>query len=90
MSTRVGTKGQVVIQKHIRDQLGVEPGCLALQQIEGNRVVIQFVPAEHDESLRGRLAGARKRSVDPASWPDAVAGAWMLSVAEPETDDYDE
>lgn len=88
MSTRVGTKGQVVIHKHIRDELGVEPGFLAIQRVVGDQVVIRFVPAEHETSLRGRLSKARSRSVDTASWPRVVTDAWKLSVAEPEGDDY--
>lgn len=27
MANKVGTKGQIVIEKAIRDELGVEPGC---------------------------------------------------------------
>ncbi len=88
MVTRVGTKGQVVIEKAIRDQLGVEPGCLALQRVVGNRVIIHFVPVEHEGSLRGRLAAHGRGAVDPESWPDAVADAWRLSLAEPEDDEY--
>jgi bifunctional DNA-binding transcriptional regulator/antitoxin component of YhaV-PrlF toxin-antitoxin module len=90
MSTRVGTKGQVVIEKGIRDRLGVEPGCLAYQEVVGDRVVIRFVPAEHERSLRGTLAGERRRSVDPASWPAVVSDAWRLSVAEERVDEYGE
>ena len=88
MPTKVGPKGQVVIHKRIREQLGVEPGFLAMQRIVGDQVVIRFVPAEHDRSLRGRLAAGRRRSVDTDEWPQAVADAWQVSVAEPEGDEY--
>ena len=88
MPTKVGPKGQVVIHKRIREQLGVEPGFFAMQRIVGDQVVIRFVPMEHENSLRGRLAGKCKRSVDADTWPQAVSDAWQLSVAEPEGDDY--
>jgi AbrB family looped-hinge helix DNA binding protein len=32
MATKVGAKGQVVIEKAIRDSLGIEPGSLAIQR----------------------------------------------------------
>jgi hypothetical protein len=78
----------VVIHRHIREQLGVEPGFLAMQRVVGDQVVIRFVASEHERSLRGRLARGRKRSVDADAWPQAVADAWQLSVAEPEDDEY--
>jgi hypothetical protein len=33
MSTRGGTKGQVVTHKHIRDELGIEPEFSAIQRV---------------------------------------------------------
>jgi len=88
VATKVGPKGQIVIHRHIREQLGIEPGFLAMQRVVGDQVVIRFVASEHEKSLRGRLARGRKRSVDADAWPQAVADAWQLSVAEPEDDEY--
>ena len=56
MANRVGTKGQVVIEKEIRDELGVKPGWLAIQQVVDGHVEIHFFPPEHNESLFGFLA----------------------------------
>jgi bifunctional DNA-binding transcriptional regulator/antitoxin component of YhaV-PrlF toxin-antitoxin module len=53
---RVGTKGQVVIEKAIRDALGVKPGWLAIQQVVDGHLEIHFFPPEHSESLLGILA----------------------------------
>jgi len=58
MSRLVGTKGQVTISKEIRDALGVKPGWRAIQRIEGNQVVLQFLPPKHRESLAGILRHA--------------------------------
>lgn len=77
MSTRVGTKGQVVIEKPIRDELGVEPGWIACQRIVGgDRVEVRFYPAEHDRSLRGALAQEIERSIPPEGFDQARRDAW--------------
>lgn len=76
MPSRVGSKGQVVIDKRIRDELGVEPGSLAIQQRVGDHVEIAFLPPEHTRSLRGILKGARRRTIPPSSWEKAKSDAW--------------
>jgi AbrB family looped-hinge helix DNA binding protein len=53
MSTRVGTKGQVVIDREIREQLGIRPGMLAIQQVVDDHVEVRFVPGPHRRSLAG-------------------------------------
>ena len=60
MSTLVGTKGQVTIDKEIRDALGLEPGWRAVQRLEGERVVLEFLPPRHRRSLAGALKGKAK------------------------------
>jgi AbrB family looped-hinge helix DNA binding protein len=58
----VGTKGQVVIEKAIRDKLGIGPGWTAVQRLVDNKVEIRFVPPEHDRSAFGVLRQYVKRS----------------------------
>ncbi len=55
MATKVGPKGQVVIEKDLRDKLGVGPGWLALQRVVDGHVEITFLPPEHNRSLYGSL-----------------------------------
>ena len=69
MSSRVGERGQVTIEKQIREELGVYAGDEAVQRIENGRVVIEFVPAPHDRSLAGMLRGKVKRRPADESWP---------------------
>jgi len=38
---RVSSKGQVVIPKSIRDELGLAPGTVLWAKVEGNRVVLE-------------------------------------------------
>jgi len=77
MSTKVGTKGQVVIEKGLRERLGIEPGHFAVQRIIGDHVEIRFHPPEHDRSLRGALSGMTKRSVRPEEWREIKERAWL-------------
>lgn len=55
MDYKVGPKGQVVIDKEIRDQLGVQPGWTAVQQLIDDHVELYFLPPEHRRSLAGVL-----------------------------------
>jgi len=77
MSTLVGTKGQVTIEKEIRDALGVEPGWRAIQRLDGDRVVIEFRRPKHRRSLAGALAGKATRTFpSPEDLEASVDEAW--------------
>lgn len=78
---KVGTKGQVVIERRIREALGVQPGALAIQRLVGDHVEIQFLVSPHRESLRGLLKPFVQRW--PAD-PDDTEGAWVASWTEKE------
>ena len=77
----VGPKGQVVIEKAIRDRLGIEPGWIALQRVVKGRVELTFLPPEHRESLKGSLADHIAAPI-PADLRDARERAWRASAAE--------
>ena len=77
MATKVGTKGQVVIEKRLRDELGIEPGFVAVQRLVDDGVEIRFYPAEHSRSLRGALADAvTRRPADDEDWEAIRKQAW--------------
>lgn len=61
MASTVGERGQVTIEKAIREELGVYAGDVAVQRVEGRRVVIEFVPAPHRRSLAGALRDKVRR-----------------------------
>src|SRR5262245_25771101 len=84
MPSVVGEKGQIVIEKPIRDALGVRPGAVSVQTLVGDHVEVRFFPPEHDRSLRGVLAHAVKRSVPPAEWEEARREAWAAASREAE------
>ena len=83
MANVVGPKGQVVIEKEIRDQLGIKPGWLALQLLVDGHVEIHFVPPEHNRSLKGIL----RPYLDPGlvaglSWDEIRERAWQAAAEE--------
>ena len=57
MTQRVGPKGQVVIPKAIRDELGIRPGDEVLVTRDGRAV--RIVAPEPIENLRGAFKGSR-------------------------------
>jgi AbrB family looped-hinge helix DNA binding protein len=83
MPHKVGSKGQVVIEKSLRDRLGIEPGWIALQAVEGDHVTLRFVPPEHARSLKGVLAGHVVRPVAAGrEWDEARSAAWNEAAAQ--------
>jgi len=83
MARVVGARGQVVIAKEIRQQLGVEPGWMALQRLVGDHVEVYFVPPEHTKSLKGSLAAHLKVPIPPGEeWDGARQAAWTKAARE--------
>lgn len=80
MSSVVGQRGQVVIEKPLRDALGLQPGYIAVQRLVDDHVELHFYPPEHDKSLLGILANETERSVSPEEWDAAREEAWSKAV----------
>jgi AbrB family looped-hinge helix DNA binding protein len=57
MTSRVGPKGQVVIPKELRDELGIEPGDEVDFWLDGDHVAVRRSGPRR--ALRGRFAGER-------------------------------
>jgi AbrB family looped-hinge helix DNA binding protein len=53
----VGERFQLVIEREVRRELGIQPGDRAVETIENGRLVVTFLPALHRRSLQGALAG---------------------------------
>jgi bifunctional DNA-binding transcriptional regulator/antitoxin component of YhaV-PrlF toxin-antitoxin module len=73
--SRVGERGQITLEKAIREELGVYAGDLAIQRVENGRVVVEFVPAPHRRSLAGALRERVGRRPKDEDWATLKAGA---------------
>ena len=82
MPTVVGPKGQVVIEKNIRERLGIKPGAIAVQSVVGERVEIRFIPPAHAESLFGVLAPYVRGRMKDEDWGRTKRRAWETAVNE--------
>ena len=82
MATSVGERGQITIEKAIREELGVYAGALAVQRIEDGKLIVEFVPAPHQRSLAGILRDK------VTHWPADEDWATLRDAAE-ETPDPD-
>jgi AbrB family looped-hinge helix DNA binding protein len=82
LASRVGERGQVTIEKAIREELGVYAGDQAIQRVEDGRVVIEFVPAPHRRSLAGALGDKVTRTPPDEDW--AVLRAAAEATPDPD------
>ena len=68
MASRVGERGQITVEKAIREELAVYSGDQAVQWVEHGRLVVEFLPAPHGRSLEGLLEGKATRRPDDEAW----------------------
>ena len=79
----VGSKGQIVINKKIRDQLGIVPGCRVSQRLVDDHVELYFMRPEHERSLKGILRQYIDSSPESeADWSDVRASGWAGTAKE--------
>jgi AbrB family looped-hinge helix DNA binding protein len=76
VSSRVGDRGQITIEKAIREDLGIYAGDEAVQRVENGRIVIDVVPGRHRRSLAGSLRKKVGRRPDDESWEALRAASW--------------
>jgi AbrB family looped-hinge helix DNA binding protein len=76
MVSRVGERGQITIEKAIREELGIYAGDETVQRVEDGRIVIEVVPGRHRRSLAGSLRGRGARQPADETWESLRAAAW--------------
>jgi AbrB family looped-hinge helix DNA binding protein len=80
MANVVGERFQITIDKHVREQLGIQPGDQAVEWIEDGRLVVYFMPKPHNRSLLGIL---KKPGVAPITdWRAFKDRAWEERTGE--------
>ncbi|HSO29255.1 MAG TPA: hypothetical protein VLS28_05085 [Candidatus Sulfomarinibacteraceae bacterium] len=93
LGTSVGERGQITIERQIRDKLGIRPRDLAIQRVEDGKLVVEFVrPYEpHMRSLAGILGPSPRQPREPLDIDEAVATGiaeeWRQYVAGEEPAD---
>jgi hypothetical protein len=68
MPSRVGERGQITVEKAIREELAVYAGDDAVQWVEDGHLVVAFVPGSHTRSLAGSLANKVTRRPATSDW----------------------
>ena len=87
LGNAVGKRGQITIEREIREQLGIKPKDLAVQRVQDGRLVVEFVrpPEPHMRSLAGILGPSPTLPREPLDIDDAVARGvaeeWRQSLA---------
>jgi AbrB family looped-hinge helix DNA binding protein len=76
VSSRVGERGQITIEKAIREELAIYAGDETVQRIEDGRIVIEVVPGRHRRSLAGALQDKVRRKPSDESWDALRDAAW--------------
>jgi len=76
MTSRVGERGQITIEKAIREELAIYAGDETVQRVQDGRIVIEVVPGRHRRSLAGSLRDKVGRRPDDESWDVLRASAW--------------
>jgi AbrB family looped-hinge helix DNA binding protein len=80
MANVVGERYQITIDKVVRRQLGIKPGDRAVEQVIDGRLVVDFIPATHAESLHGIFR--RPDSPPSGDWQATKERAWEMRTAE--------
>lgn len=76
MASRVGERGQITLDKGIREELAIYAGDEAIQRVEDGRIVIEVVPGRHSRSLAGAAVPHIRRHPPDESWEALRDAAW--------------
>jgi len=77
MASKVGERGQITIEKAIREELAIHAGDETIQRVENGRIVIEVIPGRHRRSLAGSLRPKIGRRPADERWDVIRARAWQ-------------
>lgn len=80
MSNVVGERYQITIDKHVREQLGIQPGDRAVERVEDGRLVVEFIPRPHGDSLLGIFRDPARPPI--TDWQAVRDRAWARRADE--------
>jgi AbrB family looped-hinge helix DNA binding protein len=76
MTRRVGERGQITIEKAIREELAIYAGDETVQRVVDGRIVVEVIPGRHRRSMAGSLREKLGRSPVDETWPALRDAAW--------------
>ena len=82
---KVGQDGRMVIEKEVREQLGVQPGWTAVQKVVDGHLEVFFEPPQNGESSLFGVFHEYTKNVAGMTWEEvqeAESRAWEDSVLE--------
>jgi bifunctional DNA-binding transcriptional regulator/antitoxin component of YhaV-PrlF toxin-antitoxin module len=83
MPSVMGERGQITLEKQLRDELGLAPGWQVIQRRVGDRIELRFLPPPHRRSLRGVLADPNGPHFETEeALRDATEEAWAEAMQE--------
>ena len=83
MPNVVGDRFQITIDKKVRDRLGIRPGDRAVEWVEDGRLIVAFLPREHDASMLGVLKHYVTEPIEPITdWQALKDDAWDARAGE--------
>ncbi|MDP2935878.1 MAG: AbrB/MazE/SpoVT family DNA-binding domain-containing protein [Dehalococcoidia bacterium] len=80
MASQVSERGQITIDRELREKLGVRPGMVAYQRLVAGRLEVVFLPGPHRRSLYGSLH--REGEEPKVITGDDLEEAVMEAIAE--------
>jgi AbrB family looped-hinge helix DNA binding protein len=80
MANVVGERFQITIDKRVREELGIQPGDMAVEKVERGRLVVYFMPKPHRDSLLGILKQPGLKPI--TDWQSVKEAAWAARGAE--------
>ena len=75
MTVRLGAKGQIVVPKAVREQLGLKEGDALMLMVDGQRVILRARPASFTDAMRG-LHKEVWEGVDVDKWLEEERSSW--------------
>lgn len=73
MTVRLGAKGQIVVPKAVREQLGLKEGDALMLVVDGQRVILRARPASFTEAMLGLHKEVWE---DSEGWLDRERDSW--------------